>query len=144
MRNRCFYAIRNTQYEVFMAKATMYFPRDFKWGCATAAHQVEGGNEKNDWWAWEQGEGHIKGGQKSDRACDWWGDGFEKDMDFAAQMHNNAHRLSIEWSRIEPQEGQWDTAAIDRYRVMLTSMRERGIEPMITLHHFTSPQWLIE
>ena len=127
-----------------MAKATMYFPRDFKWGCATAAHQVEGGNDKNDWWAWEQGEGHIKGGQKSDRACDWWGDGFEKDMDFAAQMHNNAHRLSIEWSRIEPQEGQWDTAAIDRYRVMLTSMRERGIEPMITLHHFTSPQWLIE
>jgi len=127
-----------------MAKATLYFPRDFKWGCATAAHQVEGGNDKNDWWAWEQGAGHIKGGQKSERACDWWGDGFEKDMDFAAQMHNNAHRLSIEWSRIEPQEGQWDTAAIDRYRAMLESMRERGIEPMITLHHFTSPQWLVE
>jgi beta-glucosidase len=65
-------------------------------------------------------------------------------MDFAAQMNHNGHRLSIEWSRIAPKEGQWDSAAIDRYRYMLTGMRERGIEPMVTLHHFTNPLWVVE
>ena len=77
-------------------------------------------------------------------ACDWWGAGFDRDMDFAAQMNHNGHRLSIEWSRIEPKEGQWDSAAIDRYRYMLKAMRERGIEPMVTLHHFTNPLWVVE
>ncbi|HZY40982.1 MAG TPA: family 1 glycosylhydrolase, partial [Anaerolineae bacterium] len=127
-----------------MAKATMYFPPDFKWGAATAAHQVEGHNTNNDWWAWEHGEGHISGGQKSGQACDWWGDGFERDLDFAEQMHHTGHRLSIEWSRIEPQEGVWDTAAIDRYRYMLSALRRRGIEPMVTLHHFSNPLWVAE
>src|SRR5512141_197493 len=127
-----------------MAKATMYFPADFKWGTATAAHQVEGNNTNSDWWAWEQTSGHISRDQKSGQACDWWGDGFEQDLDFAAQMHTNAHRLSIEWSRIEPQEGVWDSAAIDRYRYMLAAMRRRGIEPMVTLHHFSNPIWIAE
>ena len=127
-----------------MAKATMYFPPDFKWGCATAAHQVEGNNTNNDWWAWEHVDGHIRGNQKSGLACNWWGDGFERDMEYAVHMHNNAHRLSIEWSRIEPKEGQWDSAAIDRYRAMLTLMREHGIEPMVTLHHFSNPLWASE
>ena len=127
-----------------MAKATMYFPPDFKWAAATAAHQVEGNNTNNDWWAWEQNGEHVRGGQKSGLACDWWGSGFDRDLEFAAQMNHTGHRLSIEWSRIEPQEGQWDTAAVDRYRYMLAAMRERGIEPMVTLHHFTTPQWLAE
>ena len=127
-----------------MAKATFHFPPDFRWGTATAAHQVEGDNTNNDWWAWEQGHGHIKGGQKSGKASDWWGDGFEQDMDFAAQMNNTGHRMSIEWSRIEPAEGHWDDMAIDHYRSMLKSMRARNIEPMITLHHFTNPIWLTE
>jgi beta-glucosidase len=127
-----------------MAKATMYFPPDFRWGTATSSHQVEGNNTNNDWWAWEHAAAHIKGGDKSGQACDWWGAGFEQDMDFAVQMHTNAHRLSIEWSRIEPQEGHWDSAAIDRYRYMLLSMRRRGIEPMITLHHFSNPLWMAE
>ena len=127
-----------------MAKATMYFPPDFKWGAATAAHQVEGNNTNNDWWAWEQGDGHVSRGQKSGLAADWWGDGFERDLDFAAQMGHTGHRLSIEWSRIEPQEGAWDTAAIDRYRYMLSALRRRGIEPMVTLHHFSNPLWVAE
>mgnify|MGYP001369077850 CR=1 FL=1 len=55
-----------------MPEATLHFPPDFRWGCGTAAHQVEGGNTNNDWHAWEQGEGHIAGGQKSGLACDWW------------------------------------------------------------------------
>ena len=81
---------------------------------------------------------------KSGQAADWWGDGFERDLDYAAQMGHTAHRLSIEWARIEPQEGVWDTAAIDRYRYMLSAMRRRGIEPMVTLHHFSNPLWVAE
>ena len=127
-----------------MAKATMYFPPDFKWGAATAAHQVEGNNTNNDWWAWEQSGEHVRDGQKSGLACDWWGAGFDRDVELAAQMKHTTHRLSIEWSRLEPQEGQWDSAAIDRYRVMLQTLHERGIEPMVTLHHFSNPSWVAE
>ena len=126
-----------------MPEATLHFPSDFRWGCATAAHQVEGDNTNNDWYAWEQGEGHIQGGQKSGQACDWWNNA-EADLERAAAMGQNAHRLSVEWSRIEPSEGKWDDAAIDRYRQMLRFMREHGIEPMVTLHHFTTPLWLAE
>ena len=126
-----------------MPEATLHFPPDFRWGCGTAAHQVEGGNTNNDWYAWEQGEGHIAGGQKSGLACDWWNHA-EADLELAAAMGQNAHRLSVEWSRIEPSEGKWDDAAMDRYRQVLRFMREQGIEPMVTLHHFTTPLWLDE
>ncbi|MCL4505250.1 MAG: family 1 glycosylhydrolase [Chloroflexi bacterium] len=126
-----------------MADATFYFPDDFKWGAATAAHQVEGNNTNNQWWAWEQAPGHIRNGDKSGDACGWWLDA-EADFDRMVDLGLNAHRLSIEWSRIEPREGQFDTAAIDRYRAMLLGLRRRGIEPMVTLHHFTNPQWLEE
>ncbi len=126
-----------------MTRATFHFPPDFKWGTATAAHQVEGNNTNNDWWAWEQGEGHIKGGQRSALACNWW-ERAEEDFDRAAELGQNAHRLSVEWSRIEPREGYFDDAALERYRTMLRGLRERGIEPMVTLHHFTNPMWLVE
>ena len=126
-----------------MPEATLHFPPDFRWGCATAAHQVEGGNTNNDWYAWEQSEGHVQGGQKSGLACDWWNKA-EADLELAAAMGQNTHRLSVEWSRIEPSEGKWDDAAMDRYRQMLRFMHERGIEPMVTLHHFTTPLWLAE
>jgi len=126
-----------------MPEATLHFPSDFRWGCASAAHQVEGDNTNNDWYAWEQGEGHIYGQQKCGRACDWWRNA-EADLERAAAMGQNAHRMSVEWSRIEPSDGRWDEAAIDRYRQMLRFMRERDMEPMITLHHFTTPLWLAE
>ncbi len=125
-----------------MPQATFHFPKGFCWGGATAAHQVEGNNSNNDWWVWEQ-EGHIRDGQTSGLACDWWNNA-ERDFDLAAQLNNNAHRLSVEWSRIEPAEGKWDSAAIDRYRAMLQGLRQRGIEPMVTLHHFSTPLWLAE
>ncbi len=126
-----------------MPQASLRFPKEFRWGCATSSHQVEGNNTNNDWWAWEQSEGHIRNGQKSGLACDWWNNA-ERDFDLAAQLNNNAHRLSVEWSRIEPSEGKWDEAAIERYRQMLQGLRQRNIEPMVTLHHFTTPQWLAE
>lgn len=119
------------------------FPTGFRWGTATSAHQVEGNNVHNDWWAWEQEPGRIKNGDRSGRACDWW-EHAERDFDLAAGFHHNAHRLSIEWSRIQPAPDRWDDDAVDRYRQMLRGLRERGIEPMVTLMHFTLPLWFAE
>jgi len=123
--------------------ATFYFPADFKWGVATAAHQVEGNNIHNDWWAWEQTDGHVKKGHVSGLACDWW-ENAEDDFDRAAEMGLNALRLSVEWSRVEPRPGVFDDSALERYSQMLQGLRERNIEPMVTLHHFTNPCWLAE
>jgi beta-glucosidase len=126
-----------------MNQFTMHFPKGFKWGTATAAHQVEGDNTNNQWWQWEQTDGHIINNDKSGIACDWWRNA-ERDFDLMAAMGLNAHRLSIEWSRVEPREGVFDQYALDRYRQMLVGLRQRGIEPMVTLHHFTNPIWLEE
>jgi beta-glucosidase len=126
-----------------MAKATMYFPPDFLWGTATSAHQVEGDNRNNDWWQWEQKEGTILQAHCSGAACDWWQNA-EADLDRAAEMGTNAHRLSLEWSRIEPEPSVFDDEALERYRQLLQGMQERGIEPMVTLHHFSNPLWLVE
>lgn len=124
-------------------KAIQQFPQDFLWGCATAAHQVEGGN-RNDWWRWEQTPGHIFQNQTADRACEWWNGRFIEDFDRAADLRNNAQRISVEWSRIEPEPGRWDEWALDRYREMLQALRERGMTPMVTLHHFTNPLWVAD
>jgi beta-glucosidase len=129
--------------KVSVPQATFHFPTDFKWGVATAAHQVEGDNIHNDWWAWEQVDGHIKQGHTSGLACGWW-ENAEADFDRAAEMGLNALRLSVEWSRIEPRPGVFDDSALERYSQMLQGLRERGIEPMVTLHHFSSPSWLAE
>jgi beta-glucosidase len=126
-----------------MVEFAFHFPPGFLWGTATSSHQVEGDNTNNDWWRWEQEPGLIRDGSRSGRACDWWRNA-EADFDRAAAMGQNAHRLSIEWSRIEPREDIFDDAALDRYREMLRGLREREIEPMVTLHHFTNPLWLAE
>jgi beta-glucosidase len=117
------------------------FPQGFLWGTATSAHQVEGNNRNNDWWAFEQRPGAIWKDDRSGLACNWWHNA-EDDFDLMAQMGHNTHRLSVEWSRIEPEEGVFDPAAIARYREMLLALHQRGIEPMVTLFHFTSPLWL--
>ncbi|MDX6751881.1 family 1 glycosylhydrolase [Geminicoccaceae bacterium 1502E] len=117
---------------------TVYrFPRGFLWGAATAAHQVEGGNRLNDWWPAEE-EGRLP--HRSGEACRFW-DLFERDLDLARRFGHNAHRLSLEWSRIEPEPGRFDEAALDHYAAILEAMAARGIEPVVTLHHFTSPLW---
>ena len=126
-----------------MEQTTMRFPEGFLWGTATSSHQVEGNNSNNDWWEWEKEPGHILDGHRSELACDWWNRA-EDDFDLAREMGQNAHRLSLEWSRIEPREGEWDDDAIARYRRMLVGLRGRGLEPMVTLHHFTNPLWLME
>lgn len=126
-----------------MPNAIYHFPPDFRWGVATASHQVEGNNTNNQWWLWEQQDGRIKEGHTSGVACDWWHN-TEQDFDQAAAMGLNAMRISVEWSRIEVEPGRIDTSALDRYRAMVKALRERDIEPMVTLHHFTNPIWLEE
>ena len=125
-----------------MPTASFHFPKGFLWGCATAAHQVEGNNTNNNWWAWEQQEGHIEKGNKSGLACDWWGGRWKEDFDRAAEAGQNAHRLSVEWSRIQPAPDRWDEEALERYRLMLRGLCERGMTVMVSLHHVTDPLWL--
>jgi beta-glucosidase len=127
-----------------MAHATFLFPHGFLWGTATAAHQVEGHNTNNNWWAWEQQPGRILNGQKSGLACDWWGGRWREDFDRAAEGSHNAHRFSVEWSRIQPSPDKWDEDALERYREMLRGLVERKMTPMVTLHHFSDPLWLEE
>ncbi len=123
---------------------TFQFPRGFLWGTATAAHQVEGQNKNNNWSAWEQEPGRIIDGHKAGLACDWWSGRWREDFDRAAESGQNAHRLSVEWSRIQPKPDRWDESALDRYREMLIGLVERNMLPMVTLHHFTNPLWLEE
>lgn len=119
------------------------FPPHFLWAAATAGQHVEGQNFNSDWSAWEQLPGKIRNGDNSRVACDWWGGGrWREDFDRAASLGMNAQRIGIEWARLEPEQGKWDAAAVMRYREMISGLRERGMEPFVTLHHFASPQWV--
>lgn len=117
------------------------FPDGFLWGTAVAAHQVEGGNVRNDWWLWEQTAGHIRHNDTTAVADDWWNRA-EDDIALAARLNMRTQRVSLEWSRIEPRPGEWDEAALARYRRMLEFIRAQGMEPMVCLFHFTLPQWV--
>lgn len=117
------------------------FPQGFKWGSATSAYQVEGGHTNNQWAEFERTPGAIWHGDRSGRANDWWRS-TEADFDFMRALGMTAHRFSVEWSRIEPSPGVFDTRAIERYRQMLDGLHARGITPTICLHHFTNPLWL--
>jgi len=117
------------------------FPEGFLWGAATAAHQVEGGNDGNDWWDWEQVPGRIADGTRSADACGWWTGRAESDLSAAAAMGHNAHRMGLEWSRLEPEDGRFDDAAFARYAAILDHLHGLGMQAMVTLHHFTLPRW---
>ena len=119
---------------------TLYFPPHFLWGSATSAHQVEGGNSGNDWWAWEQ---RSRARPHSGRACDQY-ERYRDDIALMKKLGQNAYRFSLEWSRIEPSPGEWNHRAIDHYRDLIRQLNRSGIKPMVTLHHFTNPQWLSE
>ena len=113
------------------------FPKDFLWGAATSAYQVEGNNMYSDWWQWEKDAGKENSGS----ACRHY-ELYEHDFDLAKGLHHNAHRLSIEWSRIEPREGEFSKQALKHYTDVILSLKARNIEPVVTLHHFTNPEWL--
>ncbi len=142
-------------------KTILKFPPGFLWGAATAAHQVEGGNV-NDWSEWEKknakrlakkAQGYWQPWQQemfpemfvsanyiSGRACDHY-HLHEQDFDLAKSLGHNAHRFSIEWSRIEPTEGKFNEREIEHYRQVLLALKERGIEPLVSLYHWTLPIW---
>ena len=139
------------------------FPKGFFWGSSTSSHQVEG-NTRNDWSEWEKKvanrQAQIAKGKEwpdfllqkypnpfqeqnyiSGQACDHY-NRFREDFDIVKSLRHNAHRFSLEWSRIEPEEGKFDEKEIDHYRTVLRELRERGIEPFVTLWHWTLPTWL--
>lgn len=124
-----------------MKSKSLSFPEDFLWGTASAAYQVEGDSFNNQWYAWEQ-QGRTRG--KAGKACGWWDGHWAGDFDRAAATGQNAHRLSVDWCRVQPQPGQWDDAAIEKYRAILRGARERGLTLLVTLHHFTDPLWIAE
>jgi beta-glucosidase len=114
------------------------FPEGFLWGGATSSHQVEGGNTHNDWWAWEQSE---RVAESSGDAADHF-HRFREDFDLAREIGHNAHRFSLEWSRIETADGTFSDEGLRHYRDVLDALRERGIEPVVTIFHYTLPAWL--
>ena len=118
---------------------TTTFPDGFCWGTATAAHQIEGGNVNNDWWVFEHDPGSGCAEPSGD-ACDSW-HRWPEDLDLVAGMGLGAYRFSLEWSRIEPSEGEFSRAALDHYRRICAGCHDRGIEPVVTFHHFTLPRW---
>ena len=119
----------------------MSFPKGFFIGAATAAHQVEGNNIHSDYWAQELLP-HTSFAEPSGLACDHY-NRFEEDIRLLAGAGLNAYRFSVEWARIEPEEGRFDDQEIEHYRKVIACCRENGVEPIVTLMHFTSPVWLI-
>jgi beta-glucosidase len=117
------------------------FPDGFLWGTATAAHQIEGGNVNNDHWELEHAE-HSPFAEPSGDACDSF-HRWPEDLDLVAGAGLNAYRFSLEWSRIEPEEGEFSRAGLDHYRRIVDGCRDRGLTPVVTLVHFTMPRWLL-
>ena len=149
-----------------MSKIDFKFPEGFLWGSSTSSHQVEGGN-KNQWTVWEKKNAQrlaqeaeanysfspvwsqIKGQAQnpqnyiSSEACRHW-QLFEDDFNLLKELNQNAYRFSLEWSRLEPEEGQFNQEALRHYQKMIDALSEKGIEPFITLWHWTLPVWLEE
>jgi len=118
----------------------MKFPKGFLFGSATSAHQIEGG-QRNDWSEWEKKAGRVADGSDSAIACDSWNK-WREDIALLKKTNQNAYRFSIEWSRIEPEEGRFSDKAIAHYREILLELKKQGIAPAVTLFHFTLPLWL--
>lgn len=117
------------------------FTKEFLLGAATAAHQVEGNNKNSDCWAMEQMK-HTSFAEPSLEAVDHY-NRYEEDIRLMAEAGLNAYRFSLEWARIEPAEGEFDEREIEHYRDVIRCCKANGIEPIVTMHHFSSPIWLI-
>lgn len=115
------------------------FPENFYWGAATASYQVEGGIENCDW----AEAARAKRVPPCGVACDHY-NRYEADFDIAQELGHNCHRISIEWARIEPEEGKFDEREIGHYLAVLAALRARHIKPFVTMWHFTLPQWFAD
>jgi beta-glucosidase len=119
---------------------TLRFPDNFKWCAATSGYQVEGNNDNTNWKKWEDA-GKVLHKQKSGASADHWNRIFE-DVEIIRASGVKLYRMSVEWSRIEPRQGQLDLTAIERYRDFVQRLQKAGVEVSITLHHFTHPKWV--
>lgn len=133
-------------------KQTLKFPNGFLWGSATSAYQIEGNNKNADWWQWENSIARISSlnarekdpeAYKSGLACDSY-NRYDEDFDLAVKLGHNAHRLGIEWSRIQPTEAEFDENELDHYERVFRAAKARGLTLFVTLHHFTCPVWFME
>ena len=123
----------------------IHFPNSFAWGTATAAHQVEGNNTNNNWYDWEHqldenNQPRIHNGDKSILAADHW-NRYPDDIKLMKDLGVNHYRFSIEWSKIEPQNGDYNVESVQHYRDLCDSLIKNNITPVVTLHHFTHPTW---
>ncbi len=125
-----------------MSTENLRFPDGFLWGTATAAHQIEGGNVNNDWWAWEHAHG-TPCAEPSGDACDSW-NRWDEDVALVADLALGTYRFSVEWSRVEPEDGEWSRASVAHYRRQCEALLANGIEPTVTFHHFTNPRWVAD
>ena len=123
-------------YDVFSLPA-IDFPEGFLWGSATAGHQVEGDNIHSQLWAREH---EAEGREPSGKACNHYAL-YRQDVDLIAELGHQAYRASVEWSRIEPVEGDWNAEAVEHYVDLVRRLKERGVQPVITLRHMTHPEW---
>ena len=115
------------------------FPAGFEWSTATAAHQIEGGNTNNDWWAWEHAPG-TPVAEPSGDACDSWLR-WADDVALIRDLGAGNYRFSVEWSRLQPAPNEWSNAACDNYLRQCEALVGAGVRPTVTLHHFTTPLW---
>jgi len=118
-------------YKLIPMKKELKFPEGFLWGSACSSYQVEGGIDNCNW-----SEDFPAG-----KACDFW-NRYEEYFDILEKLNQNVFRLSLEWSRIEPEEGKFDREAVAHYKKILMSLRKRKIKTMVTLWHYTNPAWL--
>ena len=124
------------------------FPKDFQWGTATAAHQVEGGHTNNNWYWWESqkdenGNPRIANNETAGMAADHW-NRYPEDIQLMKDLHVNSYRFSLSWSKIMPEPNKFNSAAIQHYSDVIDSLRANNIMPMITLHHFEEPLWFMQ
>ena len=116
-------------------------PETFMLGVATASAQIEGGDTNNSWYRWSHQKGNIADGTNCGIADDHW-NRIDEDIELMKQMNIDTYRLSLEWSRIEPEKEKFSRDAINHYRDEIIKLKNAGIIPLITLHHFSNPLWL--
>lgn len=115
------------------------FPEDFLWGVSSAGHQIEGDSVASDTWFLEHVTPTVFR-EPSGKACNSW-EQWKEDLELVTAMGLDGYRFSVEWARIEPEEGRIDEAALDRYEAMIDGCRARGLAPVVTFSHFTAPHW---
>ncbi len=126
----------------YYMKKKYSLPEDFLLGVATASVQIEGGDTGNSWYAWCE-DGKVPNGDHCIVANDHW-NRLEQDVDLMKDLGVKTYRMSLEWARIEPRQGEFNKEAIDHYRAELSMLISNGIRPLVTLHHFSNPIWLEE